>query len=150
MKTYLKIAAVALCALVIAMIASRYVQLSSTEALREYEQKYQELSAKPNVTEAEKQELDALFKELNSAKNIKADMIDFAIKYSTLFLALIPLTVHAAKQLRLEDSPMFAASGLIFLSFILAGLLVTGAILGSLFFIASVTYRKRRVSVQER
>lgn len=148
MKTYLKIAAVTLCAFIIAMIASRYVQLSSTEALHEYERKYQELSTKPDITETEKRALDILFKKLNSAENIKADLIDFVIKYSTLSLALIPLTIYAAKQLRLEDNPMFAASGLIFLAFILAGLMVPGAVLGSLFFIASVTYRKRRVSNQ--
>ena len=35
MNPYLKVAAVTLCALIIAMFASKYVQLSSTEALRD-------------------------------------------------------------------------------------------------------------------
>lgn len=143
MKTYLKVVFVTLAALLIALIASRYVQLSSAPTLRQYELKYQELSHKSAVTEAERRELETLFRELNSAKNIKADLIGFGVKYSTLFLVLVPLTLYAAKWLRLEEGPMFATSGLIFLAFILSGLMVVGAIIGTLFFMASVAASKR-------
>lgn len=147
MNPYLKVIIVAFCTFVIAMLAGKYVQLSSTEALHLYQQKYQELSNKIDVTKEEKLELDSLFKKLNSAENIKADLINFIVKYSTLFLVLVPLTIIAAKQLKLEDGPMFAASGLIFLAFIISGLMVTGAIIGSLFFIVSATCKKGRATI---
>lgn len=143
MKIYLKVALVALAALFIAMIANQCVQLPSAPTLRQYEQKYQELSRRSEVTEAERRELERLFRELNSAKNIKSDLIGFGVRYGALFLALIPLTLYAAKWLKLEEGPMFATSGLIFLAFILSGLMVVGAIMGTLFFMASVAASKR-------
>lgn len=126
------------------MLASRYVQLSSAETMRQYEQKYQALSGRADVTEQDMRELDALFKEINSAESIKADLIDFVIKYSTLFLVLIPFTLYAAKRFRLEEGPMFIAAALIFLAFILFGLMVTGAVIATLFFIASSIFARKR------
>lgn len=148
MNPYLKMALLLLGTALLAVAASRFVQLSSTETLRLYEAKYQELASKPSVTAEERQELDRLFKELNSAKNIRADLIDFAVKYAALFLVVVPLMIYAAKWLAFDDTPTMVASGLVFLIFILAGLMVSGAIFASVFFIASVTFRKRRLARQ--
>ena len=149
MKPYLKIAAVTLGAFVIAVIASHYLPSASTLALRQYEHKYHEVNGKDVVSEAERRELEVLFREVNSVDNIKADLIEIAIKYAALFLVLVPLAIYGAKQLELEDNPTFAAAGLIFLAFILSGLMATGAIIGSIFFIASVTYRKKRAAAAQ-
>lgn len=146
MNNYLKVVAVAIVAILLAVVASRLLQSSSDELLNAYETKYQSLAGKQMVSDAERAELDALFKELNSTQRIQSDLLEFAVRHALLFLLFIPITLYGAKSLALDDAPMYLASALIFLAFILADLMVAGAIMGALFFIASASYSRGRRS----
>ncbi len=143
---YLKILSVGLVAWGIAVISSDYLMPQSAIAKTEYAVKYNELENKTKtnseITKEDIDQLEVLFRALNSEKNIKDDLISIGIKYGIYFLLLIPLIIWAARNINLENNSVIASSGLIFLSFILFNSIVIGGVFAALFFVVAIAFKK--------
>ncbi len=122
--------------------SSLFLQESSSASMQEYEILYQELKHKQNVTAADKERLERLFKKINSAENIKSAITQDAIKYTIFFILLIPTIIFGGRFARLDKDYSLFASGIIFLFFILSGAVIIGAIAGSLFFFSCHSTRQ--------
>ncbi len=147
MNQYLKVLLVGLVAWGIAVVSSHLLLPQSAIAKAEYEVKYNELKNKElnenkEITKQDKEELEVLFRALNSEQNIKDDLISIGIKYGLFFLLLIPLIIWAAKSINLENNGVIASSGLIFLSFILVGSAVIGGVFAALFCVVGIAFKK--------
>ncbi len=147
MNQYLKVLLVGLVAWGVAVVSSDLLLPQSAIAKAEYEAKYNELKSKGEITKEDKDQLEVLFRALNSEKNIKNDLISIGIKYGLFFLLLIPLIIWVAKNINLENNGVIASSALIFLSFILAGLAVVGGIFAALFCIVGIAFKKTKVNL---
>ncbi|HFC29570.1 MAG TPA: hypothetical protein ENJ44_00855 [Oceanospirillales bacterium] len=147
MNQYLKVLLVGLVTWGVAVVSSNLLLPQSAIAKAEYEAKYNELKSKGEITKEDKDQLEVLFRTLNSEENIKNDLISIGIKYGLFFLLLIPLIIWAAKNINLENNGVIASSALIFLSFILVGLAVIGGIFAALFCIAGVAFKKTKVNL---
>ncbi len=142
MNQYIKVFFVCLAAFAIAIASGNFLMPQSAIVKAEYEAKYNELKSKSEITAADKKELDELFQQLNAKSNIKDDMIAIAVKYSLFLLLMIPLIIFVGRSINLSSTAIIASSGLIFLSFILAGLAVIGGLFATLFCISGISFRK--------
>lgn len=142
MNQYLKVLLVGLVAWGLAVVSSHLLLPQSAIAKAEYEVKYHELINKAEVTKEDKDELEVLFRALNSEENIKNDLISIGIKYGIFFLLLIPAIIWAARNINLENNAVIASSGLIFLSFILVGSAVVGGVFAALFCVIGIAFKK--------
>ncbi len=142
MNQYLKILLVGLVAWGIAVVSSHLLLPQSAIAKAEYEVKYNELKSKGEITKEDKDQLEVLFRALNSEENIKNDLISIGIKYGVLFLLLIPTIIWIARNINMENNAVIASSGLIFLSFILVGSAVIGGVFAALFCVVGIAFKK--------
>jgi len=142
MGQFLKIIAIGWVALMIAVLANKYLEPSSARDMAAYQAKYEELNNKEQITEQDKQELDALFQRLNAMENIKADLIEVIIKYGLFFALFIPLTIWVARSIRLDTNHILIAAALIFTAFIVMKSVVSGAIFATTFVIAGTAFSK--------
>lgn len=146
MQKKLMIVVIALLATVFALVAQLALAPPSSDAMKQYQIHYQAVTNKPEVTMAEKQELDRLFREVNSSENIQAAMIDAVIRHTAFYLVLIPLVVWGGLKSRLGKEETLVAAGIVFLIFILAGSPVTGGVTAALFVLLSLGRRPRPIS----
>jgi len=142
MKSAYKLILIAIISGLFSYSSSLFLQESSSASMQEYETLYQELKHKQNVTTADKERLERLFKKINSAENIKAAIIQDAIKHTIFFILLIPSIIFGGRLARLDKDSSLYASGIIFLIFILSGTVIIGAIAGTLFFFTCHSSRK--------
>ncbi len=110
--------------------------------MREYDALYQTLKHKQNVTAADKEKLETLFRQINSAKNIKSALFQDIAKHTIFFILLIPTLIFGGRRAKLSKDGSLYASGIIFFAFILSGAVIIGAIAGSLFFFACHSARQ--------
>lgn len=122
--------------------SSLFLQKTSSPAMQAYDSLYQELKQKQDITAAEKKKLEGLFRQINSAKNIKSALTQDLIKHSIFFLILIPTLFFSGRRTQLSKDGSLFASGVIFLTFILSGAVIIGAISGCIFFFASHSARQ--------
>ncbi len=123
--------------------SSLFLQETSSNTMREYDALYQSLKHKQNVSAEEKEKLEVLFKQINSAKNIKSALIQDITKHIVFFILLIPTLIFGGRHARLNKDGSLYASGIIFFTFILSGAVIIGAIAGSLFFFACHSARQQ-------
>ena len=134
MKQAYKLALITIISALLAYSSSLFLQPSSSAAMQEYETHYQALQHKQSVTAADKEKLEQLFKKINSAENIKSALTQDITKYVIFFILFIPTLIISGRKARLNKDGNLYASGIIFLTFILSGSVIIGAIAGSIFF----------------
>lgn len=142
MNQYLKVLLVGLVAWGGAVVSSHLLLPQSAIAKAEYEVKYNELKSKDEITKEDKDQLEVLFRALNSEENIKNDLMSIGIKYGAFFLLLIPVIIWVARNINMENNAVIASSGLIFLSFILVGSAVIGGVFAALFCVVGIAFKK--------
>lgn len=143
MQDKLKIVMVTLFALVFALVAQLALQPPQAQEKQRYQQVYEQMHAKAELTEADKQQLETMFREINDGNNIKSAMIETAIRFGAFYLVLIPLTLWGAFKLTMSKEHVLVSAGLVFLVFILAGSPITGGITAALFVLFSLGRRPR-------
>jgi hypothetical protein len=136
---YLKVLIIAVVAFVISFASVDLLAPSSEPLLLEYKQKYAELKAKPEVSDEELAALDAMFQQLNSAKNIEADFKEVVIKGSVFFALVLPLVFMSARLVNMSNNGFLAAAALIGLAFIAVGSVVSGGLLGAIFAVTGLS-----------
>jgi len=134
MKQVYKLILITIIAALFSYSSSQFLQESSSASMQEYESLYQELKHKQDVTTADRERLEQLFKEINSVENIKSAMTQDIVKHTIFFILLIPTLIFGGRHAHLNKDASLYASGIIFLSFILSGAVIIGAIAGSIFF----------------
>jgi len=140
---YLKVFAIAAVALMISFNSATLLEPSNAPLMAEYQQKLSELKAKPDATEQEMAELEAMFRQINSAKNIEAELKELVIKNGIFYALLFPLTLLAALKLTMSNNGVLASAALIFLAFILGGFVISGALFGAVFAMAGLSKNQR-------
>jgi hypothetical protein len=145
MNQALKITAIGIVALAIAIFSAYLLVPSNAKNIAEYKQLYQQLSQKKHITEREKQSLDALFQKINAKKNVETELMEIIVRNVGLGIVLIPLIGWAARSITLGNNGVLSASALIFLAYILVGLAVFGAIFASTFAIVGLVFKKNKV-----
>lgn len=142
MKQVYKLILITIIAALFAYSSSHFLQESSSASMQEYEILYQELKHKQDVTTADKERLEQLFKKINSVENIKSAITQDFAKHTIFFILLIPTLIFGGRHARLNKDCSLYASGIIFFAFILSGAVIIGAIAGSLFFFACHSARQ--------
>ena len=143
MKDSFKLAIIAITALLFAFGGSLLLEPSSSSAMQQYESLYNELSHKTDVSAAERQELERLFREVNAADNIKAELTETITRYAIFFALIVPTVIFGTRLAKLGKDASLYAAGIIFVAFILAGNVIIGAIIGTLFFILAQSSKTR-------
>jgi len=142
MKQVYKLILITIIAALFSYSSSLFLQESSSANMQEYETLYQELKHKQNVSVADKQRLEQLFKKINSVENIKSAITQDIAKHTIFFILLIPTLIFGGRRAQLNKDASLYASGIIFFTFILSGAVIIGAIAGSLFFFACHSARQ--------
>ncbi len=137
MTEQIKLIIVALIAVLFAFAAHQLLQSDASDAMQEYETLHQSLSQKEQVTTEERQQLEQLFRKINSEANIKAALKETLIRYSLFLIVLVPTVIIGARIANFKQDYNLYAAGIIFVAFILSGSVIIGAIMGTLFFIVS-------------
>ena len=142
MKQAYKLILIALISALFSYSSNLFLQESSSASMQEYKTLYQELKHKQNVTTADKERLEQLFKKINSVENIKSALTQDIVKHTLFFILLIPTLIFGGRHAQLNKDSSLYASGIIFFTFILSGAVIIGAIAGSLFFFACHSARQ--------
>ncbi len=143
MKARMKIAVVTVVALLIAFASSYLVQTSNGPLMAEYEQRLNAAKSKRVVSDEEKAELEAMFRQLNSAENIQQELAETVVKNGLFFLITIPLAFLAGRKLAMTNNDILATAALIAVSFILVGFLISGALLGAVFAVTGLSKNQK-------
>lgn len=143
--SHLKVIIIAVVAAVIAFFSADYLEPQSASLKMEYEKRLNFVKSKPpaEITEEERAELEAMFLQLNSAKNIEAEMKQIVLGHGLFFLLTLPLAFFSAHKLAMNNNNILAAGGLIGLVFIISGQVITGAILGATFVVTGLSKNQR-------
>ncbi len=142
MKQSLKIALIVLVGVVLAIVSNPLLQPSNARAKLEYQRMYQELSKQQEVTEQDKQRLDALFREVNAKENVQRELLEFIVRNVGFFLIVAPLAALTARRSKLDSNGVFAAAGLVFLAFIVVGQAVHGALYATVFALFGIAFKR--------
>ncbi len=140
---YLKVFVIAAVALVVSFSAAKLLEPSNAPLMAEYQQKLAELKAKPDATEQEMAELEAMFRQINSAKNIEAELKEIVFKNGIFYALTIPLAWLVALKLPMSNNGVLASAALISLAFIIVGFVISGALLGAVFAMAGLTKNQK-------
>ena len=142
---HLKVIVITIIAFTIAFISTPLLVPESAYLKADYEQRLTAIKSKPveEITEAERAELEAMFQQLNSAKNIQAEMKQIVLSHGLFFLLVIPLAFFSAQKISLTNNSILAAAALIALGFIVSGAVITGAILGAIFAMTGLSKNQR-------
>lgn len=109
----------------------------------EYEQLYKAIAARDGEpTEAERAQLEAMFLQINSADKIQAQVLDKVLRYSLFLGLLLPLVFVLGRKVDMSRDGVFAVCGVSFAAFIVAGSILIGALVATLFFIANQSKRR--------
>ena len=109
----------------------------------EYELLYKSIAARGGEpTEAERAQLEALFLQINSADKIRAQVLDKVMRYSLFLGLLLPLVFILGRKVEMSRDGVFAVCGVSFAAFIVAGSILIGALVATLFFIANQSKRR--------
>ena len=127
----------------LALLVSKYMLPGSGPAMVEYKNLQAEISKTAEPTLEQFQRRDALFLELNSASNIKQDIIGYVVKNVVFFITILPLMFVVARYSGLESNTVLLTAALIFIPFIFVKFFITGAILASSFVLGGIAFRKQ-------
>lgn len=112
----------------------------STASIRiAYEQFYAELQAKQQVTAADQQRLESLFRQLNAKDTIETELTEIVVRNGVFFLLMVPAVFLAARKLGLGKQQVLAVAGLMGVAFIIQGAVISGAFLAALFAIVGLS-----------
>jgi len=142
---HLKVFVIAVIAFVMAFVSADLLEPASATLKVEYEKKLTHIKSKPpaEITEEERAELEAMFLQLNSAKNIETEMKEIVLGHGLFFLLMLPLAFFTAHKLTMNNNNVLASAALIGLAFIISGAVITGAILGAVFAVTGLSKNQR-------
>ncbi|MEW5757157.1 MAG: hypothetical protein AB1810_12720 [Pseudomonadota bacterium] len=149
MKQSLKITLIALVGAVLAVVSNPLLQPSNTRAKLEYQRVYQELSKQSEISAQDKQRLDALFRQINAKENVQRELLELIVRNAVFFLIVAPLAALTARRSKLDTNGVFAAAGLVFLAFIVAGQPVHGALYATVFVLFGIVFKRGGASPPE-
>jgi len=149
LKKFIKILLVAWVAMMLALLVNKYLLPASASTMEEYQALRGELASQTEVTEEQRQHLEALFLQLNRTDNIKQDVLGFVVKNVIFFLTMVPLTFWLARNSGFDNNAVLLSAALIFVPFIMVAFFITGAVLASAFVLGGIAFRKSPVLLDD-
>ncbi len=143
MNTSIKVILISLLASAFAFAGPKIFFTEGDQVKLEYEAFYKSIIIKDEPTEEDKKKLEAMFQKINAATNIQAEVIEKTIRYALFLGVLLPLMFIIGRKVNLSRDGIFAVCGITFAAFIVAGSMLIGALVTTLFFIASQSKTKQ-------
>jgi len=127
-----------------AFLVSIYLLPASAPVMVEFQTLQAQIANQSEAPTAEQRERrEALFLELNSAENIKKDVIGYVVKNVVFFVLMLPLCFMLARYSGLSTNGILLVAALFFIPFIVVKFFITGAVLASSLVIGGIAFRKQ-------
>ena len=126
-----------------AFLVSIYLLPASASAMVEYQALQAQIANQAEPTAEQRERRETLFLELNSAENIKQDVMGYVVKNVVFFVLMLPLCFMLARYSGLDTNGILLVAALFFIPFIVVKFFITGAVLASSLVIGGIAFRKQ-------
>jgi len=143
MNDTLKIILICLLSTLFAFAAPKVFFTESDAVQQQYDALYQKIASRDGQpTEDEQKALQQMFLKLNTAKNIQAEALEKVARYGLFLGIVIPVMFLIGRRFDLKRDAVLIICGVTFAAYFVAGAALIGALVATIFFIASQSRAK--------